>query len=152
MLKILPLKADLKHLIVNAIDVFDVCRINRNALTHFMVTPGVDGTYSFLRMKGPVLNPQDLPSSLTDIRRIAAEVEILSVYLWNLYEGLKTYDHEKPHPLPPLIAVPELLWKPPPGSGAKQPQKRKPSVPKLSVAQKRAKAKKDARLKVTKPT
>jgi hypothetical protein len=114
MLKIQPINENTKKLVLSVLASYDICRINRNTLTHFTVRPDEDGQFSFVRTKGPVPIQHLLPSSLEDVRSVAFEVKVLSHYIWDLYRGLHTFGSEKPTPLPPILEPPELLWKPPP--------------------------------------
>jgi hypothetical protein len=120
MLKLRPIAPDMDELLLCCLQVYDVCRINRNSLTHFTASvpnPQADAATiaaaPFVRMKGPSPEASPLPSSLKDVRRVALEVHYLSVYLWKTHKALLARREGKPTELPPLIAVPELLWKPP---------------------------------------
>ncbi len=86
MLKLRPVNPDIDELLLCCLQVYDVCRINRNSLTHFTASvpsPQADAAAvaSFVRMKGPSPEASPLPSSLQDVRRVALEVHYLSVYL-----------------------------------------------------------------------
>jgi hypothetical protein len=137
--------AEVDDLILNALEIYDACRINRNTLTHFTVRAADDGTISFVRTKGPVPIQHPLPSSLEDIRRVATETKILSQYLWHLYRALGGDGSEEKIPLPPKLAVPELLWKPLQQNGRESQPQRPPSVPKLTEEQWIAKYRKENR-------
>jgi hypothetical protein len=134
MLKLRPPDSDVNDLLQCCMQIYDVCRINRNSLTHFTASvPSADAdaatvaAASFVRMKGPSPEPSPLPSTLPDIRRVAVEVRFLAVYLWNTYKALVARGSGKPAKLPPLLAVPELLWKPPQPTGPKSKRPPKPS-------------------------
>ncbi|MGA8496319.1 MAG: hypothetical protein WB764_12630, partial [Xanthobacteraceae bacterium] len=106
--------------VLNAyLKVYDACRINRNTLTHFTsATNPADPddllNAVFLRRKGPSGQPNPLPSTLKDIRRVAEEIHTLTIYSWRLYKALLARNEGKPAELPPTIVAPDLLWKPPP--------------------------------------
>jgi hypothetical protein len=134
MLKLRPPDSDADALLRCCLQVYDVCRQNRNSLTHFTASvPSRDAdaatltAASFVRIKGPSPEASPLPSSLNDIRRVAIEVHYLAVYLWKIYKALVARGEGKPATLPPLIAAPELLWKPPQSTAPKQKRPPKPS-------------------------
>jgi hypothetical protein len=136
---------EVDDLILNALDIYEACRINRNTLTHFTISADDAGAISFVRTKGPIPIRHPLPSSLEDIRRIAHETKTLSVYLWHLYKGLESASADKPTPLPPKLAVPELLWKPLPQNGQEPQHLRLPSTLRLTEEEWRAKYSKEGR-------
>jgi hypothetical protein len=135
-LRIRPRQPDEQNLILNALAVYNVCRQNRNTLTHFNVkaesvdTPGTD--FKFVRLKGPSGQLKDFPCSLQDVREVAFNTKILSVYLHKMHEALTERNAGKDVPLPPILAAPALLSSPlPQADTARQPQ-RPPSVLKLT--------------------
>jgi hypothetical protein len=158
-LKIRPLADDEQDLLLNALKVYDVCRQNRNLLTHFTVNRanGADDEFVFLRTKGPSAAPKKFPSSLEDIRRVAFEIQTLSVYLHRIWKALLHRGADKATPLPPIIELPELLWKPHPPTDADTPlppkssqelqrEARPPSIVRLTREEWAAKDAKDARV------
>jgi hypothetical protein len=123
-----------------ATEVYDACRLNRNALTHFTIDPKPDSTFSFVRTKGIKYEPREFPSSLSELRRVAIEVQALSMYLWKLHKAISTFQKPNAEPLPPLLGVPELLVKPPRqthGGQASQLRQRQPKGQKKESAAKR---------------
>jgi hypothetical protein len=134
-----------------ALSIYDVCRQNRNTLSHFTVKPKspemLPDDFIFLRTKGVSAASHSIPSDLEDFRRVALETQVLSIHLWEIYKALGARQEGRPATWPPILSPPELLWKPPLPTTAKQRPRRPPSVPKLSAAQKRAKARKADRLK-----
>ncbi|MGY3358471.1 hypothetical protein ACVWZK_005134 [Bradyrhizobium sp. GM0.4] len=92
-------------------------RVNRNQLTHF--GPGMRIDADLTRMKGPRFNPQALPDSIADIRRVADDMGRLLDYFSKLITVVyaRQYSLKSGGILPPLpepIALPELLVKPRP--------------------------------------
>ena len=105
----------LKAAIVNVLDVYDTCRLNRNQLTHFYVVPFVD--YFKLARAGKKPEKRDgsyFQSDLTDIRRVVEEITGLDLQRWVLHAMMQAYDPERPGPWPPTLHVPAPLWTPPP--------------------------------------
>jgi hypothetical protein len=131
MLKILKFDADIDALIKCSLETYDKCRQNRNSLTHFTAKIPLGKSKPdeaiFVRMKGPPGQPNPLPSSLEDIRRIAFETQTLSVYLWKTYKALLGREQGLRIALPPLIAAPDLLWKSPPQTPLKPKRPPRPS-------------------------
>jgi hypothetical protein len=132
MLKLRPHSADVDELLQNVLKVYDVCRQNRNSLTHF--TPNISSadpteikSATFVRMKGPSPEPSPLPSALTDIRQVAIEVHYLASYLWRIHKALSARSKGQQAGLPPLVAVPDLLWKPHPQTAPKPKRPQRPS-------------------------
>lgn len=119
MLKIMQPEPEVDTVLNAYLKAYDVCRINRNTLTHF--TSATNPTNPddllnavFLRRKGPSGKPNELPSTLKDIRRVAEEIHSLTIYSWKLYKALLARNEGKQAELPPTIVPPDLLWKPPP--------------------------------------
>lgn len=109
--------------VLHALEIYDINRINRNQLTHFLPSGSSDGL-QFMRAKGPAYNPQPFPSSLADVRRVAEDLAKLSAYLaglanWFAARTYKNYQHP-PGPLPEKPPVPDKLWKPAPPSQPKR--------------------------------
>jgi hypothetical protein len=157
-LKIRPLADDEQELLMNSLKIYDICRQNRNLLTHFTVNRSkeADDEFVFLRTKGPSAAPKQFPSSLEDIRRVALEIQTFSVYLHKIWKALIHREVDNSTPLPPIIELPELLWKPPlptdtdiqlqqKSSQELQREARPPSVPKLTEDDWIAKYRKDGR-------
>jgi hypothetical protein len=133
MLKVRPPDPDVAALLLRFLDVYDACRINRNTLTHFTASlpdndPAKLKGATFVRMKGPTAKVDPLPSSLDDIRRVAYETLHISIYSWHIYKALVERAAGRPAELPPLIASPDLLWKPPPPIAPKSKRPPRPSV------------------------
>jgi len=118
MLKVTHPAPEIAEVIDAYLKAYDACRINRNTLTHF--TGSIDATNPdmsnavFLRRKGISGKPNPLPSTLQDIRRVAEEIHRFMVYSWRLYKALQARVEGTQAKLPPPIAAPEPLWKPPP--------------------------------------
>jgi hypothetical protein len=74
-------------LIENALEVFNVCRQNRNSVTHAW-TRGLSADGQLLlaskSKKADNLDADPFPSSLEDLRRVADEIESLNTRLWLL--------------------------------------------------------------------
>lgn len=129
-------------LLNNYLPNYDICRQNRNVLTHFTATVPKDADFasvdlksvSFIRLKGVSAKADIFPSSLGDIRRVAAEIYGLCVHSWSIYQALDALAKGKHAELPPLIAAPELLVKPPQNNSPKPTRQRK-----LSRAERRKK-------------
>jgi hypothetical protein len=164
LLKIRPLANDEQELLVNALKIYEICRQNRNLLTHFTVNRSkeADDEFVFLRTKGPSAAPKQFPSSLEDIRRVAFEIQTFSVYLHKIWKALIHREVDKSTPLPPIIALPELLWKPPLPTDANtqlqqksfqesQHEARPPSTLRLTREEWAAKDAKDARSAAEEP-
>jgi hypothetical protein len=119
MIKVVQPNPEVATVLGAYLKVYDACRVNRNTLTHFTsatnpTTPDDLMNAVFLRRKGPSGQPNELPSTLTDVRRVAEEVQALTIYSWKLYKALLARSEGKQAELPPTIVPPDLLWKPPP--------------------------------------
>lgn len=131
-LKLHPPAPDVAELFKTALKIYDICRQNRNTLTHFTGQSPPDDPRNlekvfFVRMKGPSGKPVPIPSTIEDIRRVAFEIKTFGVYLWKIHKALTARARGEIAPLPPLIALPELLWKPPLQTPPKQKRPRRPS-------------------------
>ena len=122
-------------LIENALEVFNVCRQNRNALTHAW-TRGIaaDGQPSLASKsrKADNLDAEPFPSSLDDLRRVADEIESLNTRLWLLScfaEEGQPASSLKMHPIPSLLI-----------QVTQEAKKKEPRAPRPSAASKRAAA------------
>jgi hypothetical protein len=148
-LKASPLLPDEQALILNALDVYDVCRQNRNALTHFTVRitskDENENDFKFVRTKGPTAVPVEFPSTLKDVRAIAFNTKMLSVYLHQIYQALTAREGGKDAPLPPIVDAPELLLKLLPQSHKEPTHQRPPSHPRLTEEEWLAKYRKEGR-------
>lgn len=116
--------------IINYISVYDRCRQNRNMLSHFVpsVKVGDDLTSAiFVRRKGIKGEKIELPSDLSDLRRVAEEILTLARFSWTLYRALDERRMGRNAQLPPLIVPPELLAKPLPDADPESKQPRQPS-------------------------
>jgi hypothetical protein len=149
-LKVRPtLLPDEKELILNALDVYDVCRQNRNTLTHFTVNissrEDAEIDFKFVRTKGPDPTAKEFPCTLKDVRSVAFNTKVLSVYLHKIYQAIIDRQAGKDVPLPPIVGAPGLLSTPhPQADKAPQPQ-RLPSVLKLTEEEWIAKYRKEGR-------
>lgn len=131
--------------IEHVLDVYDICRQNRNSLTHFKVNVSDEGEGILIRMKGPTMQPHPLPNSVGDFRRIAVELTQLAHTLRLLWRSLASRADGHMPPLPDKLPEPELLWKPlHPVDTEPQPQ-RPPSVLKLTEDEWLAKYRKEGR-------
>jgi hypothetical protein len=105
-----------------ALRLYDVNRINRNQLTHFL--PFYAGAkVQLLRMKGPHFAPGEFDASLDEIRRVADEIRVLEIFLsqtlsvlgWQLRRARNPDRDPGPQPSSPSRPpLPERLWRPPP--------------------------------------
>jgi hypothetical protein len=124
---------ELNAAILYALEMFDINRVNRNQLTHFMPSGKRDGKIEFWRNKGPELLRQAFPSNIDDIRRVAEDILTLRNYANNvsaLAIAKQLHAHGAqiagPLPLPDKPPLQKPLWrsqgqnhkgpKPPPGS------------------------------------
>lgn len=122
-------------LIENALQVYDVCRRNRNSVMHAW-TRGLtdDGHVGFAR-KSKAADSQDaepFPSSLDDLRRVAEEIEHLNTRLWLLscfnQDGQPTSSLQ-------TLPLPSLLW-----NSLLAPSPKPPRPPQSSAASRRSAA------------
>jgi hypothetical protein len=101
----------------NALAVYDVCRRNRNQLTHFWAMGGIAGGRTlYHRSKKPDDYFPDLfDSKLEDIRRVAEEIMALRDHLFQLEGAINGIGRKAPGaPWPSKLPVPKLLYEPPP--------------------------------------
>jgi hypothetical protein len=124
----LSANAKLCDAIENALDVFEVCRQNRNQLAHFYPVLGVPAlekrpdylpAWDFQRRER---NPfavikLPFPNATSDVRRVAKDIQRLNVALLAIALLVDREFHpDRGWPAPPLprkLNVPEFLWKPP---------------------------------------
>jgi hypothetical protein len=122
-------------LIENALEVFNVCRQNRNSVTHAW-TRGLssDGQLALASKskKADNLDAEPFPSSLDDLRRVADEIESLNARLWLLScfaeEGQPTSSLKR-HPVPSLLV-----------QAPQEPNTKSPRAPRPSAASRRSEA------------
>lgn len=115
-------------LIDNALEVFNVCRQNRNSVTHAW-TRGLsaDGQLALASKsrKADNLDADPFPSSLDDLRRVADEIEGLNTRLsllsWFAEDSQPTSSLEK-------LPLPFLLVQPPQQPRAKPPRPHRASA------------------------
>lgn len=118
-----------KEAVWHALDYYDVCRLNRNQLTHFV--PGMLSGTPFARV-GADFEPHPFPDDLKDIRRVADEISALNRYLNDLYkyfssEFARALRGVEQPPLPHKPALPDKLWSSfpdPQGPGSRARQRR----------------------------
>jgi hypothetical protein len=119
-----------RDVISSYLDCYDVSRQNRNALTRFTASipdKTVDlSAATFVRLKGVKGSKTSLPSTLTDIRRIAEETSVLMIYSWNLFQALSALKKGQQPELLPKLLPPELLVKPPQKTNPKPTRPPKP--------------------------
>lgn len=105
---------DTRSAILCALALFDVNRMNRNQLTHFLPTGSRSGM-EFWRNKGPSFDMDVIPSDVGTIRRVADEIRTAQAYQVNLANRLSARRENffaKPEPLPEKPPLPERIWKP----------------------------------------
>jgi hypothetical protein len=116
------------RVIENALEVYDICRQNRNQLTHFDIAAGLgsDVLTLFRRSKNPeTRDSPPFPDSLNDIRRVGRDIRRLSGHLQHIWMVLLVNRVQgRREPLPNILRVPEPLWKPLPHVPTKR--KRRP--------------------------
>ena len=107
------LSKDVVDSVEYALKIFDVCRINRNQLTHFAPV-GMATGIEFWRIKGHEWTRNVVPNSVDDIRRVAEEIttcnNFVAVVAMHIYE-IRTGGEQRS--LPDRPPLPERLWKPP---------------------------------------
>jgi hypothetical protein len=134
---------------------YDANRINRNQLTHF--APAQIAGSDLARLKGPRFHPQPFPDSIEDLRRVASDMADLLNYFSKLITVVYSRQYsQKPGgtlpPLPDIIPLPEMVWRPPPpnaqaqsGEPDKAPTERSASVLRLTEEEWLAKYRKEGR-------
>jgi hypothetical protein len=127
-MKYIPHNPHIVEIVSNYLSVYDICRQNRNVLSHFTPVGSLrdEEKIIFAKMKGITGKIDPIPSTLVDIRRVAAEIMGLMTYSWRIYKALDELDRGQTPELPPIIAVPMLLVKPPPQTN-QEPNERRPS-------------------------
>lgn len=127
----------------HVLKVYDICRQNRNQLTHFHpVRTGVNAI-ELMRTskKARSMDPDRFSESLGDIRRVAEDLQSLEGQLWlidALFDGCQSHE---PMPWPPKSPLPALLYVPPQTVPPKPPRQPRPSAAsrrKAALAQKKS--------------
>lgn len=114
-------KPPVKEAVLHAVKLYDVNRVNRNQLSHFL--PSASRTGMEIRNNktsdfSAIFDSPTVRSELSDIRRVAEEIQALITYL----EGMINYFFAgavnilEPRSLPEKPVPPEFHWKPPPPS------------------------------------
>jgi hypothetical protein len=104
-----------KNAILHGLELYDINRVNRNQLTHYLPAALVGS--DFTRLKGPKFDPKPFSDDLKDLRRVADDLEALLKYFSQLTNAIT--DLQAPprgrerHSLPDRLPLPEKLWKPP---------------------------------------
>ena len=111
---------ELKDAVLHFLSVFDVCRINRKQLTHFVPTGG-SNSIVFKSTKSAVLNEvltsPNIPSDVETLRRVAEEIDDAATYIasisncitYHKRNPLSALSGEQPS-LPTKPPVPAVLW------------------------------------------
>lgn len=105
-----------REAVLHGIELYDICRENRNQLSHFLPS-GFVGT-DLARLKGADFDPQPFPDSLDDVRRVATDIAALLDYLSGLLnhfvaKNLYRWNPTEPPPLPDRLPLPTRLWSKP---------------------------------------
>lgn len=115
-----PLPQTVIEYLNHELKVFDLCRRNRNQLTHFHVGFSADqgdGLQMTIKRRSKAQpSPITIPDSLGDLRRVAQEIGDLRQNLTDFFMFLTTQGEVPPWPLPRKLPLPELLESPPPAS------------------------------------
>lgn len=106
------LASEIVDSINNILKVHDICRQNRNSLTHFKMEFKGNDEGRLIRMKGPSMIRHPLPDDLEQFRRIADEIEALAAGLHTLWQNIDRRNKGIVEPLPKKLPLPNLLWKP----------------------------------------
>ncbi len=123
------------ELINNALMAYDVCRVNRNQLTHFSISlagPGRDDDH--LRLARKSKKPSEmfggpLPDDLWSLRRVANDIRKLRGHLRSLWIHFAFSKRQAAQPLPDKFTLPQRLWKPDPPTTARSPRRHRSSPP-----------------------
>jgi hypothetical protein len=94
-------------------EIYDLCRKNRNQLSHFGVLYG-EKTFRLTRRKGSTLDRQPIDDDLASIRRVGEECDALHSYLIKVLFFIQRRVGGEPTPLPNRPPLPKLIWSPPP--------------------------------------
>lgn len=120
-------RKDAVELIANTLDIYEICRRNRNQLTHFSVGPAEKGDIQIRRKsKAPdSMEPAPFPNDLKDIRRVARDVRRLHDRLFETWAyAQQRLRGRRVKPSPKILPLPELLWKPPQQAPKERPPRR----------------------------
>jgi hypothetical protein len=134
-----------RAIIIHTLDVYDICRQNRNSLTHFKVGLSEDGDRILMRMKGPSINSHSLPSNVDDFRRVALELDQLAKTLRLLWRALASRADGNMPPLPDKLVEPAHLWTPLLQANKEPGPQRPPSLMRLTEEEWIAKYRKEGR-------
>jgi hypothetical protein len=117
-----------REAIERALDVYEICRLNRNQLSHFTPSHNQADELEMYRKKGPTLMEEQFPCDLATIRRVADEITHLTNHLSAIgnYFLAKLYG-QKPGSLPQKPPLPGRVWTPPPQGRPKQKSPQPPS-------------------------
>ncbi|CEG08729.1 hypothetical protein BN961_02147 [Afipia felis] len=134
-------------LIKAALAAYDVCRQNRNQLTHFWLEHDLEKQeVRMMRQKGPALKLTSFSEGLSDVRRVADELIGLNNHLNEVVAYMRSAIAEGERlPLPCKVLAPELLWKPPHPTGKASQPRREPSVLRLTEDEWLAKYRKEGK-------
>jgi hypothetical protein len=106
------------ELMSNVLDVYDICRQNRNQLAHFNITLETPGSglrfeVALARRRRDYRSELPFPQTVKDIRRVARDIRRLNNQLWGVRLLLDRKSKRWMTKTPSLLPVPELLWRPP---------------------------------------
>jgi hypothetical protein len=114
------------EIIENVLKVYDLCRQNRNTLTHFQVET-LGGELLLARIRGPKWTSHVIPNDLKDFRRVADEIWDLSLWIRQVWRAMASRRNGVMLPLPEKQPLPDLLWKPPQTTPTKRKRPPQPS-------------------------
>jgi hypothetical protein len=111
--------------VAHILDVYDLCRQNRNSAVHAWTVRAEETSEPVLARKSKRPDqevPEAFPSTLADLRRVADDIERLNGRMDQLVEWYWTRLRDRP-PIASLerLPLPALLWKPPPQVHTKRP-------------------------------
>jgi hypothetical protein len=104
--------------ISNVLEVYDICRQNRNQLTHFSVrlvnwaTPEATPGFELLRKRKDYRADIPFSNTIKDIRRVARDIRRLNTQLWGVTLLLNKKSRRWMTKFPSPLPLPELLCKP----------------------------------------
>jgi hypothetical protein len=100
-----------RALIENVLAVYDLCRQNRNSIVHAWTRfSGPNPPLARKSKKADNPEPSPFPSDLSDIRRVAEDIEELRARLWLLCCMIDDGELAKPLTSPEKLLLPGLLW------------------------------------------
>lgn len=115
-----PLAAAVIEYLDHELKVFDLCRRNRNQLTHFQIgfeaEPNGALQMAIKRRSKTQPDPVSIPEDLKDIRRVADEIGDLRQNLTDFFMFLTSQGEATPWPLPGKLPLPALLESPLPAN------------------------------------